>query len=603
MYIADRGESIFAIHHPAHGTARGVGVIICPPFGWEDMSSYRGRREWAERLSGAGYEVLRIDFPGSGDSSGRPRDAERLRTWTDAVGSAARWLLGAPGVRRIVAIGIGLGGAIAYRAMAGGAPIDDLVLWGVSSRGRRHLRELRAFSYLESRGVADQESEPAVEDSGEGVLAVAGYTISAETQGALDELDLAELACPPREGTRVLVLERDGQPADARLTEAIERSGAELTVAAGDGYAAMMMADLPHSGHAEAALETVRGWLAAGGDPPREAVPPAGETRPPAASHAEIATDGGGQVRETVITIPHSGGRLVGILTEPSVSAAGLCAVWLNAGPQRRIGPNRMWVEAARRWASLGVPSFRVDLAAIGDADGDSDLLLDNNNYYNTGDYLDQVGLVLDALEGRGLPSRFLVGGLCAGAYWALHIAERDTRVRAAAVLNPGYLIYDGGLSNAILQSRSMLSRLLDRATWRRVLRGQFDPAAHVRAARIIILARVRALFGRLKPRPPGARRAPDELTRVFDRLAEHGQRALVMFAGEERLLGEMSAERLEAMEGRPNVTLEHVRYAAEMHTLRPLILQREAHRLLDELLRRELEPAARERVRSAGQL
>jgi hypothetical protein len=262
-----------------------------------------------------------------------------------------------------------------------------------------------------------------------------------------------------------------------------------------------------------------------------------------------------------------------------------------------------MWVEAARRWASLGVPSFRVDLAAIGDADGDSDLLLDNNNYYNTGDYLDQVGLVLDALEGRGLPSRFLVGGLCAGAYWALHIAERDTRVRAAAVLNPGYLIYDGGLSNAILQSRSMLSRLLDRATWRRVLRGQFDPAAHVRAARIIILARVRALFGRLKPRPPGARRAPDELTRVFDRLAEHGQRALVMFAGEERLLGEMSAERLEAMEGRPNVTLEHVRYAAEMHTLRPLILQREAHRLLDELLRRELEPAARERVRSAGQL
>ena len=62
----------------------------------------------------------------------------------------------------------------------------------------------------------------------------------------------------------------------------------------------------------------------------------------------------------------------MGILTEPVGPAVDLCAVWLNAGPQRRIGPNRMWVETARRWAALGVPSVRVDLAAIGDADGDS---------------------------------------------------------------------------------------------------------------------------------------------------------------------------------------------------------------------------------------
>jgi dienelactone hydrolase len=595
IYITDGDEPIFAVHHPASAQPRGVGVIICPPFGWEDMSSYRSRREWAERLAGTGFDVLRIDFPGSGDSGGGPHDAERLRAWTDAVGSAARWLAGAPYVRRIAAIGIGLGGAIAYRAAATGAPIDDLVLWGVSSRGRRHLRELRAFSYLESRSFAEQTSEAAVEDPGDGVLAVAGYAISAETQRELDELDLAELACPPGNGTRVLMLERDGQPADARLTEAIERSGAELTLAAGDGYGAMMMADLPHSRSAETVLEAICSWLAAGGDAlGADGELAAGAERPPHASHAEITTADGGRARETAITIPHSRGRLVGILTEPTGPAADLCAVWLNAGPQRRIGPNRMWVEAARRWAELGVPSFRVDLAGIGDADGDSRLLLDNNNYY-TGDYLDQVHLVLDELQGRGLPGRFLVGGLCAGAYWALHIADGDTRVSAAAVLNPGYLIYDGGLSNAILQSRSAASRLLDRATWRRVLRGQVDPGAHLRAARIILLARIRAAFGRLTRLPRGGRGAGDELTRVFNRLAERDQRALIVFAGEERLLAELSADgRMDGLRGRPNVRFEHVRYAAEMHTLRPLILQRETHRLLDELLRGELDRAVR---------
>ena len=48
-----------------------------------------------------------------------------------------------------------------------------------------------------------------------------------------------------------------------------------------------------------------------------------------------------------------------------------LCAVFLNAGAVRRIGPNRLWVEAARRWARAGVPSVRMDLEGIGDADGD----------------------------------------------------------------------------------------------------------------------------------------------------------------------------------------------------------------------------------------
>src|ERR1019366_4159704 len=39
-----------------------------------------------------------------------------------------------------------------------------------------------------------------------------------------------------------------------------------------------------------------------------------------------------------------------------------------------------------------------------------------------------------------------------------------------------------------------------------------------------------------------------------------------------------------------PNISLEHVAFPGEMHTLRPLVLQREAHRLVDELLQRELE-------------
>jgi pimeloyl-ACP methyl ester carboxylesterase len=595
FYICDRDEGpIFATLHEASEPAHDVAILLCPPFGWEDMCSYRSRREWACSLADSGFAVLRIDFPGSGDSGGGPRDPERVRAWTNGVVAAAQWLSSATGARRTVAIGIGLGGALAYSALAAGAPIDDLVLWGVSARGKSHLRELRAFSYLETpRTAPDSETPSTVEDSGDGSLAVAGYVLSDETQRELQELDLTELDCPRLRSAHVLLLERDGRAVDPRLKSSIEHAGADLTVAGGDGYAAMMMAELPHAVSAHGVFDTVASWLTSqvvSVSCERDgACAPAGG--PGYATVAEISMPDGTRVRETPITISHPLGDPIGILTEPEGQATGLCAVWLNAGPQRRIGPNRMWVEAARRWAASGVPSFRVDLAAIGDAPGDSRKLLEVRSYY-TDAYLEQVRLVLDTLEARGLGPRFLLGGLCAGAYWSLRMTQDDRRVSAAAVLNPGYLVYDGGLSNAVGQSRALAPRLFKRETWVRALHGEATPMAHLRSMRTILVAlsrsSLRALAGRFKRDVPSS---GNEVTRAFDRLREQDQRALIMFAGEERLHKELLASgRLIELERWPNISVEHVELVGDMHTLRPPRLQQEAHRLLDELLRGELE-------------
>lgn len=66
MYLQGRsGAPFFAVLHSAALPTKQTAVLLCPPFGWEDMCSYRSRREWAEHLALAGHMTLRIDFPGA----------------------------------------------------------------------------------------------------------------------------------------------------------------------------------------------------------------------------------------------------------------------------------------------------------------------------------------------------------------------------------------------------------------------------------------------------------------------------------------------------------------------------------------------------------
>jgi alpha-beta hydrolase superfamily lysophospholipase len=151
VYLDAASEPIFGFFHaPADSSPRRLSVLICAPFAWDDVASYRPRREWAEQLASAGHPTLRFDWPGTGDSGGSPRDPRRLEAWTDAVGAAVAWLRLTAGDSRVAAMGLGLGGLVAWRAVSQGVSIDDLVLWAVPARGRQFVRELEMFGRLQA---------------------------------------------------------------------------------------------------------------------------------------------------------------------------------------------------------------------------------------------------------------------------------------------------------------------------------------------------------------------------------------------------------------------------------------------------------------------
>lgn len=576
-YIATGSQSVFAMLHKPNGMQRDVAVLLCAPFGWEDMCSYRSRLEWAIELAGAGYPTVRFDYPGSGDSYGGPATIS-VRDWTNSIACVATWLRRQTEVRRVVAIGIGLGGVLATRTACCDRTIDDLVLWGAGARGRTLVRELRAFARMESHRVDDAPEHPNQASSG---ITVGGYTLSEETLTSLQTLDFSELQLPASAERRVLILNRDDRRDDSALLNWLQASGAQLSVQQAGGYNQMMMAEPQDAVPARRTFALVQAWL----DEGSRAMPAVAEAPASLERSCEVTLENGDLVRETAVLLPHEFGDMFGILTEPVSGSARMCAIWLNAGPQRHTGPNRIWVEAARRWATRGVASLRIDLAGIGDALGDSDPLRDPRSFFDSA-YLDQAKLAVSFLSDRGIGQRYLVCGLCAGGYWALQLALNDQRVCTAVLLNPGLLVYDGGWSKAAADARVLAYKAFRPAAWFRVASGRSTLSAHRRTVSILI----KGLWRWLRLTPARVWRASrvdvDKTEQAFQQLYDRDQSAVILFAGQERLYARLQREnRLEMLGGWPNVAVKRIDIPADVHTLRPLWLQRETHQLLDQAL------------------
>ncbi len=589
-----------SFHLPSEGSARDVAVLMCSPFGWEETASYRSRRVWAERLAAAGYPTLRFDLPGTGDSGGSADDPDRVEMWSAAVLDAARWLREASGARRVAAAGIGLGGFLAARAAARGAPIDDLVLWAAPARGRALVRELRAFASLEAsaREAAEEAFASSVSDRprrpplADGAIEAGGFVLRGDTVRALEGIDLSEEPLSAGGARRALLLGRDGVAVDSRLRVWLEDAGVEVSVDAGEGYAEMT--DMPYRAKApDGVIERMAGWLE------EEAGPGDGVTRVPlrgSEGQGEGVVLGavGARVREEAFAVEVGSYRLEGILTRPfDRPPADLCAIYTNVGAVRRAGPGRMWSEATRRWAGRGVPCLRIDVAGIGDSEGDASRYADIAGLYLP-EFAEQLAAIVSALAARGVARRFMIVGLCSSAYWGFRCALRDTRVESVVLINPAALVWDPGLV-AAREARKLL-KLRHASQWQRIARGgvRREIALGVLRGTTRLLVRgVLAAPERLATSRRSRRAGGDEIDRALDRLRERDQRLVLVFCSlGEQLRDELGRQRrLPPAERWPNMELELI--PGYDHMLRPRAMQQAAHEILDRALERELARAS----------
>ena len=303
---------------------------------------------------------------------------------------------------------------------------------------------------------------------------------------------------------------------------------------------------------------------------------------PPRSAELELPV-GDALIRETPFEFDFHDERLSGVLTEPVSTAAGepaLCAILLNAGALRRIGHHRMWVEVARRWAARGIPTLRLDVVGVGDSDGEEGRYAARTSFQRA-EFATQVIAACDELERRGLPPRFIVGGLCSGAYWGLHAAFADDRIRGLLLVNLLAFFWsdDFGAARDARRTRALL-RERDLATIARIV--ATDRWRTVRMARVLFR---RARAGRNRG---GGEGPVADIVGALEQLRDHDVETLLLLSLGEPLYDDfVSFGLLQRLAEWPNLHLERVPTAE--HVFRSAWSQIYIHDALDDALARTL--------------
>ena len=509
-------------HAPRPGLARSPAVVLCSPIGHEALCAHASYRCLAERLAASGYPALRFDYDGTGDSCGSDEDPGRVGSWLASIGCAIDALRGWSRAEGVFLFGVRLGATLAAVAAAERGDVQGLILWAACPSGRSFLRELRVLHAAQGLPVAHEEGD--YEEA-------AGFVFTRETADALGRLDAASLIARP--APAALLIGRDDLPDAPRLGRSLAALGTAVTRAEWPGYAAMMRdpqeTQIPH-----AAIGSLLGWLkerstAVPAEAPRKPTP-----GPPVATSLPVATD-------VYVEEPLRWGdapRSFGVLTRPRGAGgrpARAAVVLLSVGANHRVGPGRMYVTFARQLAAGGFPVLRLDLPGLGDsAEGGESA----RRFLYSDAAVPNVRDALSALSERCGAERFVLIGLCSGAYAAYRTAAEDPRVDAQVLINPQTLDWKPGDSLEVLLRRGYYRPSHSYLT----LLGRGDALKRVLLRQVDVKGICGALWGRLASasqvalrsllsRPLRGRAYETPAGRNFRRIAERGADTLLLFA------------------------------------------------------------------------
>jgi pimeloyl-ACP methyl ester carboxylesterase len=342
--------------------------------------------------------------------------------------------------------------------------IDGLVLLNPVISGRKYARELVAFAGMKNASI---------DSSGHTVTSeVVGYALTDETKHDLSKIDLKEPgSC--RVNRCLLIARSDLPGGETNLAKVLEADGVTTQVIEHQEFAAMLSDDAYDSKVPDELWTKVLDWAC-------EAYPEVTvETSPlnRAASNETKFTINNTEIIERVLVL----NGVTAILTfQANQSDTELPTILIsNTGANHRVGNHRLCVSMARTWCARGFRVIRYDRPGTGDSQTQPGGR-ENDIYSSSG--ISALQSLMDFCRDDHDATRFILAGLCSGAYFSYQTAIIDERVKGLLMINPLTYHWREGDSVARPERRTTykstnfyLGAVTKTETWRRLFRRQID--------------------------------------------------------------------------------------------------------------------------------
>jgi len=140
FFPGSSGNLFGVLHTPGEQKTKKCGFVFCAPFAEEKLWSHRVYTNFARKLAGHGYTVLRFDYLGHGDSDGEFRDTTVDSRIID-IKSALHTLRQEGAVEDVGLLGLRFGATLAA-LVAEETSVCKLILWGPVLNGAQYMKTL-----------------------------------------------------------------------------------------------------------------------------------------------------------------------------------------------------------------------------------------------------------------------------------------------------------------------------------------------------------------------------------------------------------------------------------------------------------------------------
>jgi len=193
FFFGSAERQLFGAYHAAtaKGAQRGA-AVLCPPWGPEYIASHRIFRRLAIMLAESGYNVLRFDYFGTGDSSGTREEGD-LDTWYEDAALAVDELRDVAGAATITVFGLRLGAYVAWRLAAERDDIDAVVMWDPVVDGKQYLQSLvSAQVEIDRWWLSPRNGKRSIDLSKRGTMDLLGFPMTDAMRSTIEKITPAD---------------------------------------------------------------------------------------------------------------------------------------------------------------------------------------------------------------------------------------------------------------------------------------------------------------------------------------------------------------------------------------------------------------------------